>query len=380
MIYLDHHGTSPLSALAKDAMRAALDRELANPSSIHRAGRATRGLIETARSQLAAHCGAMPRELVFTSGGTEALHLAVHSTATTMPARAIFVDPGAHPALDAACRNTAKSLGASFAVLSPSPDGSIDLAALDRALASAAQPAVVGASWVQHELGAIANLRAIIDTAHKRGAVVVVDAVQALGKIPVDLGATGAVAAAISAHKIGGPTGVGAAWIRHDRRAAPLIEGGAQERGLRAGTENTLGIVGFGAAAGEIPERLAAMPALAVRRDAFERRVLAIDGVRQTVSGITRTATAAHFLVSDVAGEELVAALDLDRVCVSSGPACSSGRAGVSKALVAMFPSLERALEGALRVTLAPSTTEAMLDDAASILERVIPRVRGTPR
>ena len=377
MIYLDHHGTTPLSSAAKDAIRGALERELANPSSIHRAGRATRGLIEAARSRIASQCGAMARELVFTSGGTEALHLAVHSTATTTPVRAFFVDPGAHPALEAACRSAAKLLGTTAQTLAPTALGAVDVEALAPALADAPQPALVAVSWVQHELGAIANIRSIIDAAQKHGAVVVLDAVQALGKIPVDLGATGAVAAAISAHKVGGPTGVGAAWLRHDRRAAPLTEGGAQERGLRAGTENTLGIIGFGAAAEEIPQRLAAMPELARRRDAFEARVLAIDGVRSTAAPIVRTATAAHFIVSEIAGEELVAALDLDGLCVSSGPACSSGRAGVSKALVAMFPALERLLQGALRVTLAPSTTEAMLGDAATVIERVIPRVRA---
>jgi cysteine desulfurase len=319
----------------------------------------------------------MPRELVFTSGGTEALHLAAHALASTAPPAVVLVDPGAHPALRAAVERAARALQIPTRALPPDPWGRVDAHTLASVLASSPKPALVALTWVQHETGAITPLREAIDTARAHDARVLLDAVQAFGKLPVDLGATGAVAAALSAHKIGGPAGVGAAWIRHDQPARALTDGGAQERGLRAGTENTLGAIGFAAAASDLGSRLAAMPALAALRDAFEARVLRIEGVRSSAQGAPRVATAAHFFVRDVAGEELVAAMDLEGVCVSSGPACSSGRGGLSEALRAMFPGRDAEVSGALRVTLGPETTEAMLDDAATALERVIPRMRA---
>ncbi len=378
MIYLDHHATTPLAAPVRVALRAALDHLHANPSSIHRAGRLTRGRIESARTAVASACGATARELVFTSGGTEALHLAVHAIASGTPTVAFLVDPGAHPALRAAVERAAKSAAATVRTIAPDPWGRAAPGALDAMLSELPKPALVGLSWVQHETGAVAPLRALLDLARKHDARVVLDAVQALGKIQVDLGATGAVAAAISAHKIGGPSGVGAAWIRHDQRARSLFDGGAQERGLRAGTENTLGILGFGAAAEALSARLDAMPSVSARRDRFESLARAVEGVRSSIEGVSeRVATVAHFWVHDIAGEELVAAMDLDGVCVSSGPACSSGRSGPSEALARMFPSQSQSQSGALRVSLGPETTDDEIEQAATVLAAVVPRIRG---
>lgn len=376
MIYLDHHATTPMCEEAKSAIRAALDSEdLCNASSIHRAGRRARGMIENARARIAAACGALAKELVFTSGGTEALHLAVSSAAMTIGAKRILVDPGAHPALLAACERHAKATNATVTRLTADRHGRIDVEALGLSLDEQPVPSVVAATWVQHETGTITPIRAVIDAARARSASTMLDAVQALGKIPVDLGATGAVTAAISAHKIGGPTGIGAAWIRHDQRARALIDGGGQERGLRAGTENTLGILAFAAAANVLSKRLHATPTLAIERDRFEARVREYPGFSQTVRDVDRVATAAHFLVENVAGEELVAALDLDGVCVSSGPACSSGRSGLSESLLAMFGDAIRH-KGALRVSLAPSTTRGELDQCADRLSVIAERMQ----
>jgi cysteine desulfurase len=376
-IYLDHHGSAPLSEAARRAMVAAMQRPLANPSSIHRAGRETRALIERARASLARACGAMERELVFTSGGTEALHLATHSLAATRAVRSIVMDPGAHPALRAACEDAAVRVGARVQRIEPDRWGQPQPDALAAALAAAEPPTLVALTWVQHEIGSIAPIRALVEVAREHRSLVVLDAVQALGKINVDLGATGAHAAALSAHKIGGPTGIGAAWIRHDQSAAPVLRGGAQERGLRAGTENVLGIVGFGAAAEAIADRLSAMPELAMRRDGFERRATEVEGVRATAPGVARVATVSHLIVRDVSGDELVAAMDLEGLCVSSGPACSSGRSGLSETLASMFPWMRDELLGALRVSLGPETTETMLDLAVTALERVVRRMRA---
>ncbi|MFO0561391.1 MAG: aminotransferase class V-fold PLP-dependent enzyme [Polyangiales bacterium] len=375
MIYLDHHATTPLCVEAKDAIRAALESELFNASSIHRAGRHTRARIENARSTIANAAGALAKELVFTSGGTEALHLAVHCAALTEQARRILLDPGAHPALLAACERTAKSLGATVERLRADRWGRIDVDAMCSSLEASEVPTLVAATWVQHETGTITPLRRVIDEARARRAATVLDAVQALGKIPVDLGSTGAVCAALSAHKIGGPTGVGAAWIRQDQRARALIDGGGQERGVRAGTENTLGIIAFGAAAGAIDSRLSSMESLGRERDRFESSVRECAGFSQTVRDVERVATAAHFLVDDVAGEEIVAALDLDGICVSSGPACSSGRSGLSESLLAMFGDAIRS-KGALRISLSPATSRAELDRCAAALVVIAERMQ----
>jgi cysteine desulfurase len=375
VIYLDHHATTPLCAEAKEAIRAALEAELFNASSIHRGGRSTRARIEDARATIARAVGSLPKELVFTSGGTEALHLCVYCAALTARAQRILLDPGAHPALVAACEQTAKALGATVERLRPDRWGRIDLEGMCRALQVSDAPAIVAATWVQHETGTITPVRRLIDEARARGASTVLDAVQAFGKIPVDLGATGAVCAALSAHKIGGPTGVGAAWIRQDQRARAQIDGGGQERGLRAGTENTLGIIAFGAAAGTIDARLAAMDELGRERDRFEAIVRQYAGFSQTVRDVERVATAAHFLVDGVSGEELVAALDLEGICVSSGPACSSGRSGVSESLLAMFGPAIRS-KGALRISLGPSTTRAELDRCAAALAVIAERMQ----
>jgi cysteine desulfurase len=236
---------------------------------------------------------------------------------------------------------------------------------------------LVALSWVQHETGAIAPVRTVAEVARSRGGVVVLDAVQALGKVPVDLATTGAVAAALSAHKIGGPAGVGAAWLAAGLRLAPQLGGGGQEQGLRAGTENVLGVVGFGAAARDLAARLAAMPAVAARRDRIEGALLAQPGVVVNGAERPRVATACHVSVRGVAGEELVAALDLDGFCVSAGPACSSGRPGPSPSLRALYPDEPWRAASALRLTLGPETTDDEVEAFVAAIPRTLARVRG---
>lgn len=364
MIYLDHHATTPLSREARDAMAEAMENAHgANPSSVHAAGRKARSLIETARARVARALGAAPRELVFTSGGTEAVHTCVAGVAGGLDrVGAVFVDAGAHPALRAACERAAAIRSVPIEVIPSGPGGAQRIDALCARLA-ATNGGLVAISLVQHETGAIAPLREIADAVRAVGGVVVVDAVQALGKVALDAPSTGAIAMAFSAHKIGGPTGVGASWLAGDARIRVDAGGGGQERGLRAGTENIVGIVGFGAAAESVPRRLADMPRIAGLRDRIERALRANSSV--VVNGIERprTATACHASMRGVAGEELVAAFDLEGICVSSGPACSSGRPGPSASMLATYPDEPWRASAALRVTLGPENTEA---DAAT--------------
>lgn len=374
MIYLDHNGTTPLSAAAKTAMASAFEI-VGNASSVHRHGRVVRGAIERARTTVAATVGALPRELVFTSGGTEALHLAVRGVGAANKVGSILLDPGAHPALQAACERLAKSAGILLDFISPDPYGRSSLESLEELLTNAPKPALVAVSWVQHETGAIAALPAIVKLCAAHEALLVVDAVQALGKIPVDLAATGIAAAAISAHKIGGPSGIGAAWIRHDVRAHSVLDGGAQERGMRAGTENLIGISGFAGAIETVHDRLQKQGVNAQLRQQFETSLSTLTNYNITPTlASARVASVLHGSVLDVPGEEVVAALDLDGLSISSGPACSSGRPGPSAAMLRMFPNEKWRATGALRISLGYETSQTEATQAVQILTDVLQR------
>lgn len=374
---MDHHATTPLCAAARAALREAIEAVHGNPSSVHALGRTSRALVERARECIAKVVGAAPRELVFTSGGTEAVHLTVRGIGEALGPRALLFDQGAHPSLRAACERLARDTRCALEPIPARAGGEPDLDALARRLAALDPPVLIAASHVQHETGALAPVRALADVGRAAGALLVLDCVQAFGKVPLDLGASGAVAAALSAHKIGGPTGVGAAWVSAGVRVATLTAGGAQERGARAGTENLLGIVAFGAAADEVPARLAAMPRVALLRDRVEEALRRLDGVTINGAERTRVATACHASLRGVAGEELVAALDLEGFCVSSGPACASGRPEPSASMRALYPDEPWRAASALRVTLGPETTEKEVEAFIDVLGPVVARVRG---
>lgn len=373
--YLDHHASTPLAPAAREAIaRHVTGGGHGNPSSVHAAGRLARKALEDARERLAEAVRASSRELVFTSGGTEAVHLAVGGVGEAAGVAEVWCDPGAHPCLRAACEGLAARAGARFAWV-PLSGGALDARALG---ASVGERALVAVSLVQHETGAVAPWAAVRDAARAKGAVLVADGAQALGKVPLDLPALGAAAVALSAHKIGGPAGVGALWLRAGERVVQRQTGGGQERGVRAGTENLLGAVGFGAAASALSERLAAMPAVARRRDRVEAALLATGGVTVNAGDGERVATACHVSVEGVHGQELVAALDLEGVEVSSGSACSSGRAEPSESLLRLYPGEAWRARGALRVTLGPETTDDEVELACAVIPAVIARLRAT--
>jgi cysteine desulfurase len=376
-IYLDHHASAPIVTAARDAMaRCLAASHLGNPSSVHRAGREARARLEDARLQLARATGSAPREWVFTSGGTEAVHLGVRGVGEALGATAVWCDPGAHPCLRAAAEALANALKVRFAwiPLVAAGEGELDVADLALRLVPGA---LVAVSLVQHETGAVTAWPTLRDAVRAAGATLVVDAAQAVGRMPIDLGTLGAAAVAISGHKFGGPAGIGALWLRAGERIVQRVTGGAQERGLRAGTENVMGVVGVGAAAAVLPERLATMPLVAARRDRLESALRSTPGV--TVNGATRprVATACHVTVADVDGQELVAALDLEGVEVSSGAACSSGRAEPSESLVRIYPDEAWRARGALRVTLGPEVDDDAVARACAVIPGVIARCRG---
>jgi cysteine desulfurase len=363
--YLDWNATAPLRAEARAAVTAALDL-VGNPSSVHAEGRRARALVETAREQVAALIGGKAANVTFTSGGTEANILALSEWArdgsSNGPCSRLLISAIEHPSVLA---------GGRFAKVEKLPvtdAGVLELEALRARLHAAVQDRVtplVSVMLANNETGVVQPIRAVADAVHAAGGVLHVDAVQAAGRIACDLEALGADLVTISAHKIGGPTGIGA-LIRRDgslHLAKPLLQGGGQERGLRAGTENVPGIAGFGAAAAAAQQDLAAEQArLLGLRQRLEAGIRAA-APRAIIFGAEaeRVPNTTLFTVAGMKAETAVIAFDLAGVAVSSGAACSSGKVQPSHVLAAMgvAPGLAR---GAVRVSFGWATQESDLD------------------
>jgi cysteine desulfurase len=353
-IYLDHNASSPLRPEAKAAAVAALD-QAGNPSSVHAEGRAARGIVETAREQVAALAGSMPRQVVFTSGGTEALNWVLHSGFECI----------VYSALEHECvRAAIERSGARAIELTATQAGIIDLSCLERAIGEArtCSRAALALQLANNETGAIQPFAEAAAIAKAAGVAVVADGVQAAGKVPLDFATLGADYLALCAHKLGGPKGVGALVIAEGRYATPLVAGGGQEMGRRAGTENVSGIAGFGAAAEAAKRNLEQMNVLARWRGRLERGVrAATPAVRFIADGTRRLPNTSSIALSGTSAETLVIQLDLAGFAVSAGAACSSGKVSRSRVLSAMgLP--EETVRAAIRVSLGWSTRESDIE------------------
>lgn len=371
-IYLDCNATAPLRPAARAAMLAALEAG-GNASSIHAEGRAARARLDVARAEIAALCGARAADVIFAGGASEA-------AATLLDPRLapggpdgarLLVFAGEHPCIRAGGRFPAGAVE----TLPATPDGRLDLDALAAALAAApGQPTLVALQLANNETGAI---QPVAEAAALAGAAIVCDAVQAAGRLPIDIAALGIDWLILSSHKLGGPAGAGAIVGRRPFPAeAALLTGGGQERGARAGTENVAAIAGFGAAARAAREELAAEPARQrALRDGLEARLRAAFADLTVFSeGAPRLCNTTCFAVPGLAAATLLMALDLAGVAVSSGAACSSGKVGVSPLLAAMGVAPELAA-GALRVSLGRDTTDRDIEDFAAIFEEVATRM-----
>jgi cysteine desulfurase len=355
-VYLDWNATAPLRQEAREAIANALG-VWGNPSSIHGEGRAARRIVEQARDAVAALVGAEARNVVFTSGGTEANMLAL---SPEMGCSRLLLSAIEHPSVLGGGRFPA-GMAEQIAV---TREGLVDLAALESRLGALAQQGVrplVSIMLANNETGALQPVSQAAAMVHEAGGLLHADAVQAAGKISIDLKSLGVDLLTISAHKIGGPKGVGALIRREESlQLDPLVRGGGQERGHRGGTENVPGIAGFGAAAQAAGLALAQDgPRIATLRDLLEAGLRAIAPDTMIFShGEQRLPNTTLFAVPGVKAETAVIALDLDGVAVSSGAACSSGKVAASHVLVAMgvAPELARC---EVRVTLGPGTTEA---------------------
>lgn len=355
--YLDYNATAPLLREARAAMTAALDI-VGNPSSVHAEGRRARGIVEAARESVARLVGAKPSEIVFTSGASEA-----NAWVLSQPWQTILASGIEHDSVLAPARAST----AEFITLSTGADGVVRVAeiaehALTRGMRS---PALVALQFANNETGVIQPLAEVAAFARGHGLAVHCDAVQAAGRLPIDFGALGLDTLAISAHKLGGPKGVGALVIRDHLDLVPLLRGGGQERRRRAGTENLAAIAGFGAAAEVAIANIAAMPRVENLRNVLESEIRRLTPSAVIVCQDTkRLANTMALALPGKLAETLVIRLDLAGMAVSAGSACSSGKVGASHVLEAM--GLEREITaGTIRVSLGPGTTQS---DVASFL------------
>jgi len=343
-IYLDHNASALLRPEALKAMVEVLG-EVGNPSSVHSFGRVARTLIEDARESVAGLVGARAADVVFTSGGSEANNLALRG------ARAVRVMVSAieHPSVLNAAPGAAR--------IPVHGDGVLDLVALERMVAEAPKPALVALMLANNETGVIQPVADAARIARAHGARLHCDAVQAAGKIPVDVGALGADTVALSAHKMGGPQGVGALIVLEGAGLAAQIAGGGQEHGLRAGTENVAGIVGFGVAAAYARNELDTYARVAALRDYMEQSL----GARVFGADAPRLPNTSQIGMPGVAAETQVIAFDLDGIAVSAGSACSAGKVEAPYVLEAMGVP-EREAATAIRVSLGRDTTRDEVD------------------
>jgi cysteine desulfurase len=377
-IYLDHNATTPLDPEVLETMLPVLREGFGNASSLHWFGQRARALVDDARGEVAGLIGAAPAEVVFTGGGTEADNLALRGVAAAAraPRRKILYSAVEHHAIVHTARALAEE-GVPVQALRVDGDGRLDLDDLRARVDD--ETALVAVMLANNETGLIQPLAEVVQVCHERGALVHCDAVQAAGKIPVDVRALGVDLLALSAHKIYGPQGVGALYVRRGSRLKPLLRGGSQERNRRAGTENVAGIVGLGRAAALAGRRQATEgPRLAALRDRLESRLLEIPGAQSNGRG-PRVPNTLNVSFERTEAESLLLALDLEGLAVSTGAACAAGAMEPSHVLRAMGLSLER-VQGSVRLSLGRSNTEAQVDRAADLMAAAVERQRATSR
>jgi len=377
-IYLDYNATTPLAPEVVDAVVSTTRELFGNASSVHHFGQQAKGAIDDARAAVAALLAANPFEIVFTSGGTEADNLAIRGAAEALEAtgrRHLVASAIEHEAV----LNTLKALarrGWRTTLVPVGQTGIVEPGRVREAVGD--DTALVSVMHANNEIGTIQPIAEIAAIAHERGALMHTDAVQTVGKIPVDVKALGVDLLACSAHKLNGPKGAGALWVKSGTRMQPILTGGKHERNRRAGTENIPALVGFGVAA-----RLAAakMPAEAARvgalRDRLEEGILrqvpgtVVNGARES-----RVPNTTNISFERVEAESLLIALDLQGIAVSTGSACSSGTLEPSHVLRAMGFSAHRT-QTSLRFSLGLFSTEAEVDRVIEVLPAIVEKLRG---
>jgi cysteine desulfurase len=376
--YLDYAATTPLLEEVLEAMLPYQRGLYGNPSSVYRLGRESKKGMEEAREQVAAAIGAQPSEIVFTGGGTEADNMAVKGAVMKNRSRGSHVITTAvehHAVLHSA--EWLERQGFRVTFLPVDGDGVVDLGALEAALSS--ETILVSIMLVNNEVGTIEPVAEAARLVHDRSrALVHTDAVQGLGKIPVDVGALGVDLASFAAHKIGGPKGVGALFVRRRTPVEAILHGGGQERDLRSGTPNVAGIVGLGAAAAIAAAEVEAEAVrLGALRDRLEAGILgALEGVRVNGGGAPRVPGTLSVCIEGVEGESMLLMFDAREIAASSGSACTSGSLDPSHVLLAMGVPPQLA-HGSLRLSLGRGTVEEDVDAVLKVLPEIVARLRA---
>jgi cysteine desulfurase len=374
-VYLDNAATTPLDPRVLEAMLAHLGADRGNPSSIHARGAAARAAVERARESVAALIGASPSEVFFTAGGTEADCLAVIGVARAAgpERRHVVVSEVEHAAVREAARHL-EAEGFEVTWLGVDGHGLVDVDELAGALRP--ETALVAVMWANNEVGTVQPVRQLAAECARRGVPFHADAVQAAGREPIDVGEAGVSTLAISGHKIYGPQGVGALYVREGTPIAPILFGGGQEGGLRSGTENVAGIVGLGAAAALAREELERrMGHEAELRDLLIEGLLALPDVELNGHPERRLSNSAHVSVRGVGAESLVLVLDALGYAVGSGSACSSGGDQPSRLLLALGRDEQNALSAA-RITVGKDNTRQEVEGFLEAFAGAVGRLR----
>jgi cysteine desulfurase len=381
-VYLDHAATTPMRPAAIEALTAAL-ATAGNPSSLHGSGRAARRRLEEARETLAHLLGARPSEVIFTAGGTESDNLAVKGIFWARRdadprRRRIVTSPVEHHAVLDAVEWLVEHEGAEVTWAAVDRDGVVTPEALRAAIGDPADVALISIMWANNEVGTLMPIPELAAVATEHGVPLHSDAVQAVGQVPVDFGTSGLSAMSLTAHKFGGPTGVGALLLRRDVACVPQLHGGGQERDVRSGTQDVAAVVGMAAAARDAVDT---MEATALRVRALRDRL--IDGVFASIDdaylngapGAGRLPGNTHFTFRGCEGDSLLMLLDAKGIECSTGSACTAGVAQPSHVLTAMGADPASA-RGSLRFSLGHTSTEADIDAVLAVLPAAVERAR----
>jgi cysteine desulfurase len=371
--YLDHNAGSPLRPEARAAIARFIDEGGGNPSSVHRAGQAARRMLETARAEVAALIGAEPRQIIFTSGGTEANNLAIFGAMRAHQRRTVVSSSIEHSSILAPLADLA-SRGAN--VIKLNPDSEAQLPSDQIATSIDADTALVTFALANSEVGTLQEVSAIADAAARAGAIFHLDAAQAVGRIPVNVAESRCDLMTFSGHKLGAPAGIGALYVRDTGALTSVLLGGPQESGMRAGTPNLLGAIAFGAAAAAVREHFHDE---ALRISTLANELLAelfdtIPRLRLNAPIRDRLPNTLNLTFPDVLGESMLIALDLEGIQVSMGSACAAGAVEPSHVLLAMGRTHDEA-RSSLRLSLGWNTTRNDIARAANIIPRVWRRV-----
>ncbi len=369
-IYLDYNATAPVIQEAQEAVRLGLS-ETGNPSSVHSEGRAAHRRLEEARAIVAAAVGGRSGDVIFTSGGTEANALALHAQNYDH----LIVSAIEH---ESVLRN-AQATGAQLDLIPVNQSGLVDLGALQKLLALRKGKTLVSVMLANNETGVIQPLAEVVDLVREADAFIHCDAVQAFGKLPCDLKALGVDSLAISAHKFGGPPGIGALVTRAQLTLSPFLRGGSQENRRRAGTQNLPAILGFAAAAMHLPHRLADQSRQTELRNHLESRIRtqAKDAIFYGAE-TARLANTSCIGMPSMEAETQVMALDMAGFAVSAGSACSSGKVTASHVLQAMGADAQAARQ-AIRISIGPETSRQHIDQFCDAWCEVYSRAKSRP-